>query len=353
MTVAAVRWHGVRDLRLDALPDPPDAGPGEVRLRVLAGGICGTDIEKLHHGGDTVPSRRDPATGNFLATVIGHEFTGLVEFLGPGVAGLRVGDLVAADTLLSCGRCSQCAQGSPNRCEELVILGLNADGGMTPLCTVPARTLVRVPDGVGADAAVLAETLAVAVRALRRAGLATPTIGSSRPGVEEVSVVGGGAVGLLAAQAARAFGARAVTVVEPRADRRDLARELGVDEATTPAGCRPRSAEVVLECTGNPAAVATALTIARTGGVVVVVGVHPGTVPVELHDVVERELTVRGSFSHRIDTDFTDALELLGQGRVLAEPLIGLRVGLDEAIARGFSAAAAGDAVKVVIHPGR
>jgi len=253
MTVAAVRWHGVRDLRLDVLPDPPEPGPGEARLRVLACGICGTDIEKLHHGGDTVPSRRDPATGDLLATVIGHEFTGLVEFLGPGVAGLRVGDLVAADTLSSCGTCAQCARGSPNRCEELAILGLSADGGMTPLCTIPARTLVRVPDGVGADAAVLAETLAVAVRALRRAGLA---IGKSESGVD-VSVVGGGAVGLLAAQAARAFGARTVTVVEPRADRRALARQLGVDDTAIPAEYRPRSAEVVLECTGNPAAVAT------------------------------------------------------------------------------------------------
>ncbi len=241
----------------------------------------------------TVPSRRDPATGDLLATVIGHEFTGLVESLGPGVAGVRVGDLVAADTLLSCGRCAQCAQGSPNRCEELAILGLSADGGMTPLCTIPARTLVRVPDGVGADAAVLAETLAVAVRALRRAGLLTPAIGGTEPGVD-VSVVGGGAVGLLAAQAARAFGARTVTVIETRTDRRDLARELGVDDTATPADCRPRSAEVVLESTGNPAAVATALAIARTGGVVVVVGVHPGTVPLELHDVVERELTLRG-----------------------------------------------------------
>lgn len=383
-TVPAVRWHGVGDVRLEMIAAPSPPGPGEVLLRVLACGICGTDVEKLRHGAEAVPAVRDPVSGALVATVIGHEFAGVVEAVGPGVTSPAVGTLVSADTLLPCGHCTPCRRGRPNLCEQLRIMGLSADGGMTPSCVVPARTLLPVPAGVTADEAVLAETLAVAVRAVRQAdGTAAPDItgppdtvgnrdtavtaetahtpdtageiggGSATAGVagRDVTVVGGGAVGLLTAQVARAFGARTVTVVEPRADRRELARRLGADAAVGPAEVTARSADVVLECTGAPAAVATALDLARTGGTVVVVGVHSGSIPFALNEVVSRELTVRGSFSHRIDTDLADALVLLGSGQVRAEPLIGLRIGLDEAVGVGFPAAAAGEVVKVVVHP--
>ena len=375
--VPAVRWHGVGDARLEMIAAPGPPGPGEVLLRVLACGICGTDVEKLRHGAAAVPAVRDPVSGALVATVIGHEFAGVVEAVGPDVTSPAVGTLVSADTLLPCGHCTPCRRGRPNLCEQLRIMGLSADGGMTPLCLVPARTLLAVPAGVTADEAVLAETLSVAVRAVRQAGgagapditgppdsagppnaVGTPDIprsaGESAAAAvtgRDVTVVGGGAVGLLTAQTARAFGARTVTVVEPRADRRELARRLGADAAVAPAEVTARSADVVLECTGAPAAVATALELARTGGTVVVVGVHPGSIPFALNDVVSRELTVRGSFSHRIDTDLADALALLGSGRVRAEPLIGLRIGLDEVVGVGFPAAAAGEVVKVVVHP--
>jgi (R,R)-butanediol dehydrogenase / meso-butanediol dehydrogenase / diacetyl reductase len=341
----ALRWHGRGDVRLDEVAPPPPPGPGEVQVAVAWCGICGTDVEEFRHGPVFVPvDAPNPLTGRRAPLTLGHEFSGRVVAAGPGVAAPAVGERVAVDTLVFCGECWWCRRHQVSLCDRLAALGLMADGGLAPLCNAPAYSCLPVPDAVSDEAAALAETLAVAVRALRRGGL--------RLG-ERVAVVGGGAVGLMAAQAARAGGAAEVLVVEPLPARRAVARQLGLATAA-PGGVPAGGFDLVVECSGNPRAVAGAVAAARKGGRVVLVGIYAGETPLPLHALVAAEKSLVGSLSHVYDEDFAAAIGLLAAGAVRAEPLVSHRVPLSRALDDGLLALAAAphDHLKILIRPG-
>lgn len=341
----ALRWHARGDVRLDDIPLPPPPGRGEVQVRVAWCGICGTDVEEYRNGPVFVPvGAPNPLTGRLAPLTLGHEFAGEVVAVGAGVAAPRLGDRVAADTLIFCGACYWCRRHQVTLCERLAALGLMADGGLAELCNVPARTLLPIPDGVSDEAGALAETLAVAVRALRR--------GRLRMG-ERVAVIGAGAIGLMAVQAARAAGATKVDVVEPSAERRRLAVDLGAAAAHPPEGAPEFGADVVVECSGNAKAVTTAIRAARKGGRVVLVGIYGEPSTVRFLDVVAAEKELIGSLSHVYDEDFAAALALLGHGAVRADPLVSDRVPLARALDDGLLALVREPAahLKILIQP--
>ena len=174
----------------------------------------------------------------------------------------------------------------------------------------------------------LAEPLAVAVRALRR--------GSLRPG-ERVAVVGAGAVGLMAVQAAAASGAGSVTVVEPLAERRALAIRLGAGRAVPPGDAAALEADVAVECAGTPGAIQTALQALRSGGRAVLLSIVTETAPIAPMDLVRGEKSLIGSLSHVWDEDFREALQLLGRGAVQAAPLITDHIPLGAAVTGGLT----------------
>ena len=326
----ALRWHGRGDVRLDEIEAPLLPGPGEVQLRVLSCGICGTDVEEYRSGPIFIPSESPhPLTGRSAPITLGHEFSGEVVAVGPGVDLYEPGDRVAADTLIFCGECYWCRRHQVTLCERLAALGLMADGGLAELCNAPVRTLLPIPDSVSAEAGSLAETLAVAVRALRRGRF---SIG------ESVAIVGAGAVGLMALQAALAGGASTVSVVEPMPERRRLATVLGADEVYAPEERPEVGADVVVECSGNSRAIETAVGAARKGGRVVLVGIYGNASSFDFLDVVGTEKEMIGSLSHVYDEDFAAAVELLGRGAVRAEPLVSDRIPLGRALDDGLLA---------------
>ena len=340
----ALRWHGRGDVRLDEIEAPLLPGPGEVQLRVLSCGICGTDVEEYRSGPIFIPSGSPhPLTGRSAPITLGHEFSGEVVAIGPGVDLYEPGDRVAADTLIFCGECYWCRRHQVTLCERLGALGLMADGGLAELCNAPAHTLLPIPGGVSAEAGALAETLAVAVRALRRGRL---SIG------ESVVIVGAGAVGLMALQAALASGASAVSVVEPLPERRRLATILGADEVYAPEDPEI-GADVVVECSGNARAVETAVGAARKGGCVVLVGIYGHASSFNFLNVVNTEKELIGSLSHVYDEDFAAAVDLLGRGAVRAEPLVSDRIPLRRALDDGLLALMREPEVhlKILIHP--
>jgi (R,R)-butanediol dehydrogenase / meso-butanediol dehydrogenase / diacetyl reductase len=343
--VLALRWHGRGDVRLDEIEDPPPPGPGEILLRPLWCGICGTDVEEYCSGPLFIPSGEPhPLTGRSAPITLGHEFSGEVVDVGPGIERFRTGDRVAADTLIFCGECYWCKRHQVTLCERLAALGLMADGGLASLCNAPERTLLPVPDDISDEAGALAETLAVAVRALRRGRF---VVG------ESVAVVGAGAVGLMALQAAIAGGASKVSVVEPLPGRRRLATSLGADEVYAPEEA-VLAADVVVECSGNEGAVQTAVGAARKAGRVVLVGIYgrPGTL--DFLEVVGTEKEIVGSLSHVYDEDFAAAVSLLGRRAVRAEPLVSDRVPLNRALADGIIALMREPEkhLKILIRPG-
>jgi (R,R)-butanediol dehydrogenase/meso-butanediol dehydrogenase/diacetyl reductase len=229
---------------------------------------------------------------------------------------------------VSCGTCYWCLRGEVTRCPSLGALGLHADGGLAELCNAPARICLPVPDTVADDEAALAEPLAVAVRALRRAGL--------RPG-ERVAVVGAGAVGLMAVQAAAAFGADGVAVVEPLPERRALALRLGAGRAVPPGEAGALEADVAVECAGTTGAIDTALQALRSGGRAVLLGIVTQSALIAPMDLIRGEKSLIGSLSHVWDQDFREALQLLGRGAVLAAPLITDRIPLSAAVTGGLA----------------
>jgi (R,R)-butanediol dehydrogenase / meso-butanediol dehydrogenase / diacetyl reductase len=342
----AVRWHGRDDVRVEEVPPPAPPGPGEVQLQVSWCGICGTDLEEWLSGPVFIPvAVPHPATGRRAPLVLGHEFAGVVVAVGDGVTGLRPGQRVAVDTIVSCGSCRWCWHGEVTRCPALGALGLHGDGGLAQLCNAPERMCLPVPDAVADDEAALAEPLAVAVRALRRGGL--------RPG-ERVAVVGAGAVGLMAMQAAAAFSAETVTVIEPLPARRALAARLGADRVVPPDDAVTVEADVAVECAGRPDAVQTALQALRSGGRAVLLGIVTDAAPITPMDLVRGEKSLIGSLSHVWDEDFRVALGLLGRGTVQAAPLITDRISLGAAVSGGLALLRDEPEkhLKILVHPG-
>jgi (R,R)-butanediol dehydrogenase / meso-butanediol dehydrogenase / diacetyl reductase len=306
----ALRWHGRGDVRLDEVDPPPPPGPGQLQLAVCACGICGTDVEEWREGPVLVPvGTPHPLSGQRAPITLGHELAGKVVAAGPG-ASAQVGDLVAVDGLASCQQCRECRRGAPNRCAHFGQVGLTSDGGLQPLVNVPAEASVVMPQGAPPEAGALAETLSVAVRALRRAHL--------RPG-EATVIVGCGPVGLLAVQAARAMGAASIVVLEPLASRRSAAMTLGADLAIdTEAGGAGQglAADVAVECSGRPESVAAAISSVGPAGRVALVGIGKQPAFLNALDVVQQEKTIVGSFSHVCSEDFTGALAMIGSGAI-------------------------------------
>ncbi len=349
----AMRWHGVGDVRLDDVPEPR-AASGEVVVEVAACGLCGSDLHEYLHGPVYIPKTAHPLTGVVPPVTLGHEFAGRVAEVGPGVAGLRPGDRVAVNPCLTCGECRWCRTGRPNHCARLGTLGLSRDGALAPLVAVPAAGCHALPPEVGDEEGAVVEPLAVAVHAYRRARLA---------GGERVAVLGAGPIGLLVLQVARARGAAWLAVIEPREERRRLARALGADVGIDPGAGDParavdeltggERAEVVFECVGGGPAFATAVRTAGKAGRVVLVGLTPGTVSLSALQLLAHEKEILGSSAY-VD-EFPEAIGLLAERRVRVEPLVTGRVPLERAVADGLEALLRREAghVKILVTPGR
>ncbi len=347
----ALRWHGRKDVRLEEVPEPP-AAPGEVVIRVAACGICGSDLHEYLHGPLYIPKIPHPLTGVVPPVTLGHEFCGRVAAVGAGVETVQQGDRVTVNPCLLCGQCVWCRRGQFNYCANLGSVGLSRDGALAPFVAVPAYGCHVLPPEVDDQQGASVEPLAVAVHAYRRARLT---------GVDRVAVVGAGPIGLLMLQVLKAKGAGWVVVVEPREERRRLARALGADAVIDPEAQDPVRAvaqltedervAVAFECVGSAPAFTTALRVAGKGGRVVVVGLVPDTVPTNLLGLVAHEKEIVGSSAY-VD-EFPEAIGLLAQGRVRIAPLVTARVPLEDALARGIEALLRREEghVKILVSP--
>lgn len=319
----------------------PEAGVGEVLLRPLFCGICGTDLHA-------------PNLDHFRpGVVMGHEFSAEVVGVGKEVSGWQVGDRVAVNPNGNvCGRCAACREGRYNLCAHAVFadaVGIHRDGGMAELVAVPARVLHRLPDSVSGLQGAWVEPVATAIRAVRISGFAVG---------DRAVILGGGPIGLLVLQTLRRAGAGWVAVVEPSAYRRDFAIRLGADEAIEP----PLAGDVselfgrdlerpshVFECSGQASAVRVAVRICRHAGTVTVVGISPEAVDFPAFELVGKELRIQGSIIY-VD-EFPVAINLLAIGAYDVESLSTNVVDLTRA-AEAFETLRKPDAaVKVLLHP--
>jgi L-iditol 2-dehydrogenase len=304
-------------------------GPGEVALDVAAAGVCGTDLHIWLGEYDSVP----PVT-------MGHEVCGTVAEAGEGVDRRWLGARVAVETFFStCGECAYCLAGRLSVCERRRSIGTHVDGGFAPRLVLPARNLHRVPADKPDAAAALSEPLACVCNSLL-----DPS--AVRPG-DDVLVIGPGAIGLIAAQVARACGGR-VTVRGTERDgaRLALAGVLGFE--TSVGGAAP-GADVVVECSGAGPGIADALRAARRRGRIVQMGLRGADVSIPYDLICFHELTVTAGFASNPGS-WRRAMALLSDAAVTLEPLVTEVVPLRE-WRRAFDASRAGDGVKFVLDP--
>jgi len=322
--VLAAVYHARRDVRVQDWPAPPSPPPGWVTVAVSYCGICGTDIEEYLQGPVVIPTTPHPLTGAHLPLVLGHEGAGVVVAAGAG-SGIDAGTRVGLENSVSCGHCAACLSGNRQLCPQLAVMGLMMDGALAEAVNVPAYMCVPLPAGLPDDAGALAESLSVAVRAVRRAG---PIAGV------DVQVFGAGTIGLMAAQVARATGARSVTLRDPSTARLARAEAMGFEVA--PPGSDAGRAPVVIECTGSAAGFRDALAATAKSGTTVVVGVHDQTREVDLLKLLMDERVILASLSHAMNSDYIPAIELLRGGKVDFEALITDRMPLQNTVDRGF-----------------
>jgi L-iditol 2-dehydrogenase len=335
MRVSVLR--GVGDVALEHRPVPQPADD-EVLVRVRSVGVCGSDVHYFEHG------RIGPYTVE-RPLVLGHEASGEVVAVGSRVASLSPGQRVSLEPGVPCRSCGQCLAGRYNLCPDVRFFATPPyDGALQEYVVLPAAFVHPIPDGVSDDAAALLEPLSVGVWACRRGRV---TAGSS------VLVTGAGPIGLVCAQAARAFGATQVWVSDVNPHRLALAGRLGatpVDVSERPIGDHGLEPEVLLECSGNARATMDAiLTVARAGRVVLV-GMGGDVLPIPLPYVQDRELVLMGAF--RYANTWPIAIALVASGRVDLDSLVTDHFGLDDVEQALTAARRDPTTVKAVVRPG-
>lgn len=317
----------------------------EVRIRVMACGVCGTDVH-IYHGEAGSAEVKPPV-------VLGHEYAGVVEEVGAGVTELIPGDHVAVDPNLYCGECAACRDGKKQFCAHLQALGVTRDGGFAQCSVAPLAQCFKLAPQVSFEAGAMAEPLACCLHGIYAADI---SLGNT------VCVVGGGAIGLLMVQLARLSGAAQVILSEPVEQRRKAGLAVGADLAIDPIhedlaarvyeATGKTGVDVVIECVGNTAATSSAFKIADFGATVLLFSVPApdATVPLPLFDIYKKELAIRGSFINP-DTHLR-AVELLNAGRICVEPLVTHTFGIDE-MEQAIKTQMGTQSIKVMVLPNR
>ena len=331
---------GLRSIELRDMP-PPQPRNDEVRVRVAAVGICGSDLHNYTEGSTTGPRAIEPL-------VLGHEFAGVVT---PDIAdrvGMEPGTIVAVDPARPCGTCEWCRRGETNLCPDVRFLGYPPNNGaMAEYVAVPPEALHALPSGMDATTGVLLETLGVALHAI---DLAKVRMG------ESVAVLGCGPVGLLVARLARLAGAGQVIAVDPLSYRHRVAVAMGADagfdsHAAVADATGRRGVDVVIEATDSPSGFDHATRCARIGGRVVMVGIPEGnSYTIAASEARRRGLGVK--FARRMPEIYPRAIALVASGRIDMSPLATHHFDL-AATPRAFAMQAAREdgIIKAIIRP--
>lgn len=335
----AARWYGARDVRVESV-NRPRPHPGQVLVAVEMVGLCGTDLEEYLAGPVDIP--RSLTSG----LTLGHEVVGRVAECPSGE--IAPGTRVIPDVVQGCGHCRFCRRHEPGLCPELVVLGLQDDGGLAEYLLADAATCIAVDEALAPQAAVFAEPLSVAVRALRKFG---DLSGAS------VAVVGLGTIGNLVVRTAALRGAAVVVGVDPLPARREQAAQAGADACLAPGDVRAhyadhRAPDVVVECAGTPSAVSAAVSVAASGGTIVAVGTGDAVMALPVRDLVLHEKRLLGSAAHVWDVDVAAAVSLLERRAVDPLPLIARIVALSDVVTDGFEPLADDPTLgKVLVDP--
>jgi len=347
VTMKAVVYHAPGDVRVQQVP-VPHVGDGELRVKVDACAVCGTDLKSYKHGNPRIKA----------PLAMGHEFTGTVDMVGPGVRGFSVGDRVVMATSISCGQCRYCREGWRNLCVNLAPMGFTYPGGMAEYTVIPKQALenghvVKVPAGIPAEQAALAEPISCAVNSIQQCNL--------RPG-DVVVVVGAGPMGLMNACVARAMGAGTIVLAEVSPCRLAQAAGFGcdvlVDSGQEDLVARVKQltgglgADAAIVAAPAAAPQEMALDLVRKRGTVCLFASLPvgqSSLQLDSRKIHYGELRVIGTSDSTAD-HVREGLKLLASGAIPGAKLASHVLPLD-GIFRAYELMTSGEALRVVLKP--
>lgn len=289
----------------------PAVGADQIKVRMKRIGVCGSDIHVFHG--------KHPYTS--YPVVQGHEVSAEVVELGSAVKDFKVGDKVTIQPQVVCGKCYPCTHGMYNACEELKVMGFQTTGMASEYFVTEAAKALKLPDNMTYEEGAMIEPLAVAVHAVRRYGDVTG---------KKVLVLGGGPIGNLVAQAAKAMGASQILLSELSSARLEMAKKCGI-AVVNPAKddllgkiietFGPDKADVIFECIGINATMKQAIDYARKGSDIIVVGVFGDLGSINMGFIQDHELRLIGTAMYRVE-DYIKSIELTGAGLINLESLI-------------------------------
>jgi len=343
----AVVYYAPEDIRVETI-SVPVCGDDEIRVKVDACAVCGTDLKSYKHGNPRIKA----------PLVMGHEFTGIIETLGKQVKGFSVDERVVMATSVSCGQCYYCKQGWRNLCADVAPMGFSYAGGMAKYVIIPARALenghlIKVPEGVKAEHAALAEPLSCAVNSAQNCRIQEG---------DTVVVIGAGPMGIINACVAREFGAKKIILAEITESRLKQAEGFGFDILVNPG--QQDLTEIVMNETNNigadvvivaaPAAKPQeqSLELVRKRGTVCLFASLPvgqSMLSLDSRKIHYNELRVVGTSDSTPD-QVAEAVELLERGVIPADKLATHMLGLDD-ILKAFDLMVTGESLRVILKP--
>jgi 2-desacetyl-2-hydroxyethyl bacteriochlorophyllide A dehydrogenase len=323
-TMKALVLDQYKHLDYTDMPVPTLSSDRDILVRIRASAICGSDV----HGFDGSTGRRIPPV------IMGHEASGEIVEIGNAVSDFSVGDRITFDSTVYCGTCSFCRKGKVNLCDNRKVLGVacaeyRMDGTFAEYVVIPDHIAYRMPEGLSFEEAALAEPTAVAAHALA----ITPVELN-----DTTAVVGTGLIGLLLIQLLRASSSGKIIALDTDPSRRETARAFGADVGLDPAD--PQTADTVKVLTGgrgidrvfeavgatNP--IKTAVSIARKGGSVTLIGNVSPSIELPLQSVVTREITLYGSCA--MAGEYPAVLDMMVRKKIEVRPLISAIAPLSE-----------------------
>ena len=308
----ALIYKDTNSLEIEDIPTP-GIGAGQLLVRSELSGICGSDVSMVKHG------MAEPGS------ILGHELVGSVAEVGPSVEDWSRGDTVLVKTRKKCGQCAYCRMDQPHLCDKKAS---ELGGGYAEFVPATADMLMRIPEGISPERAVLWNPLANAIHAWKLARFRQGDI---------VFIMGAGAIGLLVLRAAKLAGASKVIVSDPSEASRKMATLFGADEALDPTACDVHAElkkhsdigpDIVFECAGKENTMQEATTCVKRGGQVLLFGIFMQPITVAPVFWILKEIDIQAGFGY-VDSDIVDALKMLGEDAVALEHMITSTISLD------------------------
>jgi (R,R)-butanediol dehydrogenase / meso-butanediol dehydrogenase / diacetyl reductase len=349
----AAVFYDEHDIRVEDVAEPGPLRPGQVRLRPILCGICGTDLHEYLAGPIVIPTSPHPLTGSAAPQVLGHELSARVLEVGDDVDTVSVGDRVSVQPLVFCGECYFCKRGLNHLCPQMACVGLSFDGGgISEQLVLSAGQVSVLPDTVSDKQGALIEPSAVAAYGIDRTGF---TAGDT------ILITGAGPIGALSALYAHAAGASEIIISEPNPRRRALAASFGIatvldptsDDVTTAVKelTGGIGADVAAECSGSEAGLNAALAAVRSHGTITQVGLHVKPASIDPMNLSNRDLSLIGTWCYPV-TDWPRIIALVASGRFPVEKAVSDVVPVADIVKRGFDRLLdpAGDAQKILVE---